>query len=786
VLSYSRKYRQVRTISRIVNIVRSSKFIKILSCVLLVVSLAYGSYLRLQIVFNSSKLGYGPTLYELDPFQEYFVARVLLEHGFEYLSQLNHYNNVTRIFWYPWGRDFTHSVYIGLPLFSIATYHVAKLFNPSLDLYEWMVYLPVVFFVIAAVGLYLSVRELSSDLPAGLATLSYSLMFNSRQLAGFTVKYSIGLAFLSIAIFFHIRAWKRRDYLSAALAGVFLGFSALGWAGFNVVFAAMVAQVVLLPLIREPKREDLIIWALEYIPLLALQLSAPTYGLRYVVRSVGLLGPASLAALVVAYLLYVASRSRPEPGEVLVPRPKLIYALFLAAATLGGLYLALSGGLALAGKALAAVGLGTLAHVLVETVAEYQPSGAQEVLMSAGVTAVYGVLAALYVILKRLTGRRGGSKYGWYIVIASFAAFIASLVYSQQAGAIGRFVLSAAVAGGLTLSALGAKTKDEELFTIVLLALSAVGTINIAYFTYLFALSAAILAGYLLGVLLNHALATRSGFMSKLISVTMVVAFLLALLSQAALIWVRAYSVQLPTIVEASLGLNVEAPVWLDALRWVRENTPEDSVVVSWWDYGYWISVVGRRASVADGATINATQIEILAKALTSSEEEALDTLVRYFRIRPDRLYVIAYEVFLVDTATNSFYPGPLLLGGSFLGADAAKGIAAIYKIAGKEPPVFVYRDPNTGIQAGFPDWTSENLRSALLYKMLLDAAYNVWGAQGYRARFIYRDPYNPPEIPRPTMRLFEPTYISTSLVYSGGQYSIYVLLAVYKVKVLS
>jgi len=784
-LSSSRNYRQVGVASRIVGTLRSSKFVMVLGYLVLIASIVYGSYLRLQIVFNSSRLGYGPTLYELDPFQEYFVARVLLEHGFDYLSQLNHYNNITRIFWYPWGRDFTHSVYLGLPLFSVATYHIAKLFNPALDLYEWMVYLPVVFFAVATVGLYLSVRELSSDLPAGLATLGYALMFNSRQLAGFTVKYSIGLAFLSIAIFFHIRAWKRRDYLSAALAGAFLGFSALGWAGFNVVFAAMVAQVVLLPLMREPKREDLIIWALEYIPLLALQLSAPTYGLRYVVRSVGLLGPASLAALAVAYILYVASRSRPEPGEVLVPRPKLIYALFLAVATLGGLYLALSGALALAGKALAAVGLGTLAHVLVETVAEYQPSGAQEVLMSAGVAAVYGVLASLYVILRRLTERRRGSKYGWYIVIASFVAFIASLVYSQHAEAIGRFVLSAAVAGGLTLSALGAKTKDEELFAIVLLALSAIGTINIAYFTYLFVLSAAILTGYLLSVLLNRLLAPRSGFMSKLISATMVLAFLLALLSQASLIWVRAYSAQLPTIVEASLGLNVEAPVWLDALRWVRENTPEDSVVVSWWDYGYWISVVGQRASVADGATINATQIEILAKALTSSEEEALDALVRYFRIRPDRLYLVAYEVFLVDSATNSFYPGPLLLGGSFIGADAAKGIVAIYRIAGKEPPVYVYTDPNTGIRAGFPDWTSEGLRSALLYKVLLDAAYNVWGAYGYRARFVYREPYNPPEIPRPTMTFFEPAYISTSLIYSGGQYSLYVLLAVYKVKVL-
>ncbi len=771
--------------AKLASLVADRRLLTALGLALLAFSAAYGSYLRLRIVWNSSNLGYGPVLYELDPFQEYFVAKQLLDHGLEYLTYLNHYNNVTRIFWYPWGRDFTHSVYIGLPFFAVGTYHLARMLDPSLTLYEWMVYLPPLFFVISVVGVYLAVREISSDLPAGLAALSYALLFNSRQLAGFTVKYSAGLAFIPLAVFFHLRAWRRREYFSASMAGLMLGLAALGWAGFNVVFAAMVVHVLLVPLMRRPSSKDLALWVVEYAPLLVLQLAAPTYGIRYVTKSVGILGPASVLMLALGYLAYKAGEGRiSEYLGVLSERPKLTYLALIALAGLAGLYVVVSGGLALAGKALAAVGLGALTHVIVETVAEYQPSGAQEILTSLGVVAVYAAFSIVYLLLSNLAKRRE-ARYGWYSLLLAVALIVGSLIYGRQGLPHTQFVVPIAMAAGLIIASVGSGLKDEHLFLVVLFSLTVVGTLNISYFIYLLAAASTILTGYLAYVLLSRAASRRSGALSRIVSAVLVCIYLVSLASHAATVWVRAYSVQLPTIVDASLGINVEAPVWLDALRWVRENTPADSVVVSWWDYGYWISVVGQRASVADGATINVTQIEILADALTSPEERALDLLVNYFRIRPDRLYVVAYEVFMVDAATLSFYPGPLIFGNTILGADAAKGIAAIYRIAGKEPPVYVYQDPKLMVAAGLPDWTSGNLTSALLYKMLLDAAYRVWGP-GYRAVFVYGNPQNPPEIPRPSMTLFEPAYISTSRLFAQGPYSAYVLLAVYRPRLAS
>ncbi|MFW5890642.1 MAG: STT3 domain-containing protein [bacterium] len=40
---------------------------------------------------------------------------------------------------------------------------------------------------------------------------------------------------------------------------------------------------------------------------------------------------------------------------------------------------------------------------------------------------------------------------------------------------------------------------------------------------------------------------------------------------------------------------------WQSAMSWVRENTNEDSIFAHWWDYGYWVQYLGKRATIADG-----------------------------------------------------------------------------------------------------------------------------------------------------------------------------------------
>ena len=42
-----------------------------------------------------------------------------------------------------------------------------------------------------------------------------------------------------------------------------------------------------------------------------------------------------------------------------------------------------------------------------------------------------------------------------------------------------------------------------------------------------------------------------------------------------------------------------------EAYWWVRDNTPKDARVLSWWDYGYQISGIAQRTTLADGNTWN-------------------------------------------------------------------------------------------------------------------------------------------------------------------------------------
>jgi len=60
---------------------------------------------------------------------------------------------------------------------------------------------------------------------------------------------------------------------------------------------------------------------------------------------------------------------------------------------------------------------------------------------------------------------------------------------------------------------------------------------------------------------------------------------------------------------------------WEETLTWMKTNLPGTSVVVSWWDYGYWITPIGNMTTVNDNGTINATRIGLTGMALMQTNE---------------------------------------------------------------------------------------------------------------------------------------------------------------------
>ena len=62
---------------------------------------------------------------------------------------------------------------------------------------------------------------------------------------------------------------------------------------------------------------------------------------------------------------------------------------------------------------------------------------------------------------------------------------------------------------------------------------------------------------------------------------------------------------------------------WKDAMNWIKENTPEDAVIASWWDYGYWITALSERTTITDNATLIDWQIKKMGYTLITNPENS-------------------------------------------------------------------------------------------------------------------------------------------------------------------
>ena len=81
-----------------------------------------------------------------------------------------------------------------------------------------------------------------------------------------------------------------------------------------------------------------------------------------------------------------------------------------------------------------------------------------------------------------------------------------------------------------------------------------------------------------------------------------------------------------PTILNGGTSFPASSD-WIETLEWIKLNTPEDSIVVSWWDYGYWIQTTGERTSLADNSTTYDSVIKKIAQILLGTPDDSWNTL---------------------------------------------------------------------------------------------------------------------------------------------------------------
>ncbi|KAL8246053.1 hypothetical protein R6Q59_007277 [Mikania micrantha] len=94
--------------------------------------------------------------------------------------------------------------------------------------------------------------------------------------------------------------------------------------------------------------------------------------------------------------------------------------------------------------------------------------------------------------------------------------------------------------------------------------------------------------------------------------------------------WVTSEAYSSPSIVLAARGAHGQRVIFDDyreAYFWLRQNTPSDAKIMSWWDYGYQITAMGNRTVIVDNNTWNNTHIATVGRAMSSYEDEAYEIM---------------------------------------------------------------------------------------------------------------------------------------------------------------
>lgn len=88
-----------------------------------------------------------------------------------------------------------------------------------------------------------------------------------------------------------------------------------------------------------------------------------------------------------------------------------------------------------------------------------------------------------------------------------------------------------------------------------------------------------------------------------------------------------AHQISHPTIItkgqNRQTGETVVVDDYREAYFWLRDKTPEDARIMAWWDYGYQITGIANRTTIADGNTWNHEHIALLGRILTGPEKES-------------------------------------------------------------------------------------------------------------------------------------------------------------------
>ena len=600
-----------------------------------------------SIAIRSQGAQYGYELNEFDPFFNFRATQYILDNGlpayFDWHDEMS---------WYPTGRDISATSQVMLHVTAAATYQI---FGGNSSLYDFTIMFPVVFGSLTVFVIFALVRVIGGTTAGLFAALffSVSVPIIIRGTIGWFKSEPLGLFYGLLGLYLFLSGIKsdnKKIVISKIIGGgIMLAFALASWGGTQFFIIPIGIFILAIPFMR--KDHQFLIW--------------------------------SIPVFVASFLLTSAVFERPGIDFVfglggfslIVPTGFLIANILVQRISKENNKI--RNGLAL----LAAVIIIGSAFVTINAESEFLPLPSYRYL-----NAINPFLTTTDPLVDSVSEHSSTNiqqSFFFHSILMVFAGIGIWLLFSKNTRSIHNDMTAFALIMGLMGVYVSSAFLRLEVFasiSIIILASIGLSVITKAMFQD----SKSLKQGGLMKI-------------SYLAAITVLLIFPLVVPTQGN--WISIVN-NPPTILNGGTAYDVVTDDWKDSMKWIKENTPINSVVVAWWDYGYWITTLSERITVVDNATIDSKKITEIAKIFLSSPDDSWAAL--------NNMNVNYVLVFVAGQKINAFPEESLyILQG---GGDESKK-QWFMRIAGEPLEKYLYSD---GI-SGTPYFWNETLLGRMI-----------------------------------------------------------------------
>lgn len=532
-------------------------------------------------IMRSFPIKYGYYLNEFDPYFDYRATKYIVDNGLE--AYLKWHDNMS---WYPDGRDIPKTSQVGL---HVTAAYLYKIFGGNSSVLDFTIIFPVVIGSLTTIVVFALVRSLGGTTAGLFAALliAFTPAIIQRGNMGWFKSEPLGLFLGLLALYLLISAMKHKPRIAivkAIAGGLLLGLANASWGGIQYFSIPISLFFFAVTFLRNDIKVPLIVAIVFTVSAVLAAGMSPRPGLSFVF---GLPGIALIGGTI---FLIASSIVRKLSSSNTFMRNNWI---------LIGAFFAIAVGIILSGSFY---------------VSSFRYLNAINPFLSSQIPLVESVAEHFTPTLVEYF-----TDYSILIMFAGFGALMAfrrrndMSIFALIIGITGVYV-SATFARLLVFSSIG----------IILLAGLGLYEITRTIINY-----KAIEPSHKKKRKAEGEKTSQMDRPIKIVySVIVVILISIPVLDNGVLYpqnsnWLSSADIP-PSIANGGTGFRVKTNDWINALNWMSTNTSSNSVITSWWDYGYWITTLGNRTSLADNATINQTRIATIAKMFMDQTDNGL------------------------------------------------------------------------------------------------------------------------------------------------------------------